>query len=205
METNARSWAFDPQANNPFAHPRGWLGRFAGRIMRWTNKQDAVLDLLDVRPGDHVLEVGYGPGELIRLLSHRTDASRISGVDPSPAMRDLAARRNRSAVRSGRVRLLVGSAEQLDLPDAGVDRVVAVNNVAIWPDLDAGVRELGRVVRPGGTVVIAWHGGTSSSRIAERMRLPDDKLRRIEETLRNQFADVTRRQLARLDVFVATS
>jgi SAM-dependent methyltransferase len=193
----------DPSTNNPFAHPSGWLGRIAGRIMLRTNKQDDVVGVLDVQPGDDVLELGYGPGGLIRLLAERTDATSIRGVDPSPEMRDQASRHNRKAMRAGRVRLDLGTADRTGLPDASVDRVVSVNNIAIWPDLEAAVAELHRVIRPGGTVVIAWHGGTTPSRIARSLRLPEDQLGRIEQTLRERFGQVTRKQLASLDVFTA--
>jgi ubiquinone/menaquinone biosynthesis C-methylase UbiE len=191
-----RPGILDPSSNNPFAHPSGWLGRLAGRIMRWTNKQDDVVGVLDVQPDDDVLEIGHGPGGLIRLIAERTDAASIRGVDPSPEMRDQASRHNRKAVRAG-------TADRTGLPDSSVDRVVSVNNVAIWPDLDAAVAELHRVVRPGGTVVIAWHGGTRPSRIANSMRLPEDQLGHIAQVLRDQFGEVTRTQLASLDVFTA--
>jgi SAM-dependent methyltransferase len=193
----------DPSTNNPFAHPSGWLGRIAGRIMLWRNKQDDVVGVLGVQPGQDVLEVGYGPGGLIRLLAERTEAAIIRGVDPSPEMRDLARRHNRKTVAAGRVRLDVGAADRTGLPDASVDRVVSVNNVAIWPDLEAAAAELHRVVRPGGTVVIAWHGGTSPSRIARSLRLPEHELHRIEEVLRGRFGEVGRHQLSSLDVFTA--
>jgi ubiquinone/menaquinone biosynthesis C-methylase UbiE len=163
-----------------------------------------VVGVLGVQSGDDVLEVGYGPGGLIRLLAQRTEAASIRGVDPSPEMRDQARRYNRSAVRTGRVRLDLGTADRTGLPDASVDRVVSVNNVAIWPDREAAVGELHRVVRPGGTVVIAWHGGTKPSRVARALRLPDDELGRIEHVLRYRFAEVGRRQLPCLDVFTAT-
>jgi ubiquinone/menaquinone biosynthesis C-methylase UbiE len=203
MAPQRRPGILDPSTNNPFAHPSGWLGRIAGRIMRLTNKQDDAVGLLGVKPGDDVLEVGYGPGGLIRLISERTDAASIRGVDPSPEMRDQASRHNRKAVRAGRVRLDLGTADRTGLPDTSVDRVVSVNNVAIWPDLEAAVSELHRVVRPGGTVVIAWHGGTTPSRIARSLRLPEDELGRIERVLRDRFGQVTRKQLASLDVFTA--
>jgi SAM-dependent methyltransferase len=193
----------DPSTNNPFAHPSGWLGRLAGRIMRWTNKQHDVVGVLGVQPGDDVLEVGYGPGGLIRLLAERTQAASIRGVDPSPEMRDQAGRHNRKAVRAGRVRLDLGTADRTGLPDASVDRVVSVRNVAIWPDLAAAVDELHRVARPGGTVVIAWHGGTKPSRVVKALSLPEDDLRRIEQTLRGHFVEVGRHQLTSLDVFTA--
>jgi SAM-dependent methyltransferase len=198
-----RPGILDPSTNNPFAHPSGWLGRLAGRIMLWTNSQDDVIGALGVQPGDDVLEIGYGPGGLIRLLTERTQAASIRGIDPSPAMRDQAGRRNRTAVRAGRVRLDLGTADRTGLPDASVDRVVSVRNVAIWPDLEAGVGELHRVVRPGGTVVIAWHGGTNPSRVVRSLSLPEDDLRRIEQVLRDRFGEVGRRQLTSLDVFEA--
>lgn len=199
----AKPGILDPSTNNPFAHPSGWLGRVAGRFMLWTNKQDEVVDVLDIQPGDDVLEIGHGPGGLIRLIAERTDAASIRGVDPSPEMRDQADRHNRNALRAGRVRLDLGTADRTGLPDASVDRVVSVNNVAIWPDLDAAVRELHRVVRPGGTAVIAWHGGTAPSRIARSLRLPEDQLGHIEKVLRDRFGQACRKQLASLDVFIA--
>ena len=88
-------------------------------------------------------------------------------------------------------------------PTVVVDRVVSVRNVAMWPDLEAAADELHRVVRPGGTVVIAWHGGTTPSRIARSLRLPEEALGRIERALRIHFSDVTRHQLAGLDVLKA--
>jgi SAM-dependent methyltransferase len=199
-----RSWAVDHPITSPFALPDGWPGRLAGRFMLWTNRQDELVDVLDLRPGQRVLEVGYGPGGLIRLLARRAERLQVIGVDPAAAMRDLASRTNRAAVRDGRVELRLGTADDTGLDDASVDRVVSVNNVGLWPDLDAGVRELHRVVRPGGTVVLAWHGGTAPSRITRRLRLPADKLDRIEASLGRRFDSVTRRQLRGLDVFVAT-
>jgi ubiquinone/menaquinone biosynthesis C-methylase UbiE len=193
----------DPSTNNPFAHPSGWLGKLAGRIMLWTNKQDDVLGVLDVQTGDDVVEIGHGPGGLIRLIAERTDAPSLRGVDPSPEMCDQASRRNRKAMRAGRVRFTLGTADRTGLPDASVDRVVSVNNLAIWPDLEAAARELHRIVRPGGSVVIAWHGGTKPSRLVKSMSLAEDELTRIEQTLRNHFPEVRRHRLTSLDVFEA--
>jgi len=90
----------------------------AGRFMLWTNKQDDVVGVLGVQPGHDVIEIGYGPGGLIRQLAERTDAASIRGVDPSPEMRDQARRHNRKAVRTGRIRLDLGTADRTGLPDA---------------------------------------------------------------------------------------
>jgi|SRR2546430_1779438 len=205
MDRKLRSWAIDrPVDGSPFALPRGVRGRLAGWIMKYTNrKQDEILQLLDVSPGNRVLEVGFGPGRLIGLLAARTDAAIIYGADPSPVMCDAAGRANRAGIEAGRIVLSRGTAERTGLADGSVDRVVTVNNVAIWPDLDAGVRELRRVLAPGGTAAIAWHGGTAPSAIGARLRLADDKLQRIDLALRNAFVEVRRHKLTTLDVFVA--
>jgi len=204
MDTQPRSWAIDRPVTSPFAKPAGVLGRLAGWFMLWTNRQADLLEVLRVRPGQHVLEVGYGPGGLVRLLAERSGAALIRGVDPAPVMREQATKINRAAVNAGRVELGLGSAEHTGLADHSVDLAVSVNNVAIWPDLQAGLGELRRVLRPGGTLVIAWHGGTAPSSIGKRLRLPDDKSRFIESSLQDLFPEVTRQQLKTLDVFSAT-
>jgi ubiquinone/menaquinone biosynthesis C-methylase UbiE len=168
-----------------------------------TNRQDELLELLDVRPGDRILEVGYGPGGLIRLLLERTEASVTHGIDPSSEMRDAAARMNRAAVRAGRVDLRIAGADRTGLPPQSVDHVISINNVTLWPDLPAGLHELHRVARPGGTVLIAWHGGTAPPRIVRHLRLPAETLIQVERGLRELFPQVTRHQLKSLDAFVA--
>src|SRR5690606_39026216 len=86
------SWVTGREHTSNFAVPTGLMGRLAGRVMFWTNRQRDLLPLLGIRPGEHVLEIGYGPGKLLRLLS-RTEAARVAGVDPSPEMRALATRK----------------------------------------------------------------------------------------------------------------
>jgi SAM-dependent methyltransferase len=200
------SWVLGGPATSPFAHPRGALGRLAGRFMARTNKQHEVLELLGVRPGERVLEVGYGPGELLGLLAERTPAAAIVGVDPSPDMRDLAARRLRRRARGDarrRIEPRIGSAADTGLPDAGFDRVVSVNTVALWPDLRAGVRELHRVTKPAGTVLLAWHSRTARSRISRSLGLPEERLVEIRRALEERFTGVVRDELTDLVAFVA--
>ncbi|TMQ91234.1 methyltransferase domain-containing protein [Actinomadura soli] len=194
MET--RPWTSERATRSPFVLPSGLRGRLAGRLMLRMNKQDEVARLLAVRPGERVLEIGYGPGGLIRRLE-RTPAGRVCGVDPSPEMRGMAARRAADAD------LRVGTAEDTGFGDAEFDCVVSVNSVALWPCLESGLDELRRVTRPGGRVLIAWHGGRRPPRAARKFRLPDDQLDRIEEALRRRFTDVDRHELSDLTAFTA--
>jgi SAM-dependent methyltransferase len=198
------AWAWDEPVRSCFALPRGRWGRLAGWLMLWTNRQRGLRELLDVRAGERVLEVGYGPGGLIRLLD-RTGAAQVCGVDPSPQMRDLAVRRQRERADGGRVDLRIGTAEHTGLSPASFDCVVSVNSVALWPDLRAGLRELHRVTRPGGRVVIAWHGGTRSWGIARRLALPERQLAVLEGRLAQEFTEVVRHELPTLTVFTAVN
>jgi SAM-dependent methyltransferase len=138
---------------------------------------------------------------LISLLAEK--AGKVYGVDPSLQMVGMAARRNRAAVRAGRVSLALGDAAATGLETSTVDWVVSVNNAPIWPDLPAGVAEIRRVLAPKGTALIAWHGGTSPTRTGARLRLAPDKLARMESALADVFSTVTREQLTTLDVFLA--
>ena len=125
-----------------------------------------VAALVPLRDEETVLEVGYGPGVLLAALRARPERPVLVGVDPSAEMAELAARR----VPEAEVRL--GTADRTGQPHASVDRVVSLNTVAIWPDLDAGLDELCRVVRPGGSIVLAWHSAAARSPISRRLALP---------------------------------
>ncbi len=190
-------WTSNLPDGSPFALPQGLAGRLAGWFMLLQNHQQEVAWLLEIRPGMQVLEVGYGPGGLIRRLC-QSPAARVCGVDPSPQMRDLARRRNPGAD------LRLGTAAQTGFGDAEFDRAVSVNAVALWPDLGAGLRELHRVTRPGGRVLIAWHGGARPSRLTRRLAVPESVLNRIGTEIGSLFTGTRRHELAQLTAFTAT-
>jgi SAM-dependent methyltransferase len=197
------SWTTGTAPNRFAALPAGRLGTFGGQLMRVLNRaqQHEVARLLGPLAGVDVLEVGPGPGVLLGLLVR--SARHVIGVDPSVEMRTLAVRAHAGAIAAGRLDVRPGDAGATGLPDAAVDLVVGVNNVAIWPDLDAGVAELRRVLRPGGRLVLSWHGGERPARAARALVLPEDRLRRIEDALRARFPDVRRTLTRRCTVFDA--
>jgi ubiquinone/menaquinone biosynthesis C-methylase UbiE len=144
-----------------FGCPQGLLGRLGGMIMGFSNSGYGaeVADLLHVTPNDRVLEVGFGPGNVIRHLA--TLAGYVAGVDKSREMVDHATARNTAAIRSNRVRLLLGSVESLPFEDASFDKALAVNSMQVWPDAMAGLREIRRVMKPGGEIALGFtpHSG----------------------------------------------
>jgi SAM-dependent methyltransferase len=199
-------WTTGEMPNPVAALPRGRAGRLGGTVMRITNgaEQREVAGLLAplVTRGSDVVEIGCGPGSLLAILA-RGPAGTVRGVDPSEEMRTMAVRALAQPIAGGRVRVAAGSAAATGLPGGSADVLVSVNTVAIWPDLDAGADELHRVLRPDGTLVLSWHGGTAPSRAARRLCLPSGQLDRIEQTLSVRFADVRQDRTRRCTVFTA--
>jgi SAM-dependent methyltransferase len=194
------TWTTGKAPNRVAALPTGWAGRLGGRIMRRTNagEQREVLGLVDGSPADAV-EVGCGPGVLLRLLTSRPGVRRVVGVDPSADMRLLAIRALAPQIADGRLEIRPGDAAATGLPAASADLVVSVNTVAIWPDLGSGVAELHRVLRPSGRLLLSWHGGERPSRLA----ILEEQLDRIAAALRADFGTVRRVRTRHCTVFDA--
>ena len=140
-----------------FAHPRGLPGRLGGLIMaRLSGSRNAwILSQLAIQPGERILEVGFGPGAAISALANMLQDGSIVGVDNSSLMLCTAAKRNARAIRAGRVQLYNGSALALPCEDASFDRAFSINSVQIWPDSLAGIKEMQRILKPGGLLNIA--------------------------------------------------
>ena len=138
-----------------FARPSGvagrWLlGPWLDRISEEMNR--VTLAQLAVGRHEAVLEVGFGGGGLLAMLTKATEG-RVIGVDVSRAMLARARRRFR---RVSQVAVYQASVEALPLEDASVDKACSVNNLYFWPDPAAGMAELARVVRPGGRLAVAF-------------------------------------------------
>lgn len=124
----------------------------------------AVIPALRGVPGGDLLDVGCGPGLLIeRVAAARPTEFTYSGVDASAAMVRTAATRLGGV---GGARLVVGKAESLPFPDQSFDVVVGTG-VLEYCDMDAGLEEIARAVRPGGLVMVTMLNPLSPYRLFE--------------------------------------
>jgi arsenite methyltransferase len=137
------------------SHPHGRLAWVAAWWMNVGNQviNRQALDALEPTPSDRALEVGFGGGFALRKLLRQ--CRRVSGADPSAAMVAYTTDRYAAHVEAGRLDLRKGSVEALPWDDATFDKVLAVNTIYFWDDIEQGCRELRRVVTEDGRVVIA--------------------------------------------------
>jgi SAM-dependent methyltransferase len=128
-------------------------GRVPYRAVRRWQKVD--MDLLDVREGHSVLDVGCGEGYLLRKAARR--ASLALGVDVVErrvrASRDGLADSRRSRCRP--IELAVADGQRLPFADASFDRIICTEMLEHVADAQLALRELARVLRPGGRLAIS--------------------------------------------------
>jgi len=117
-----------------------------------TGRLEAVVDALDIRPGDRVLEIGCGHGVAATLVCERLDGGSYTAIDRSAKMIAAARKRNAAHVEAGTAEFLVAALEDADLGDRRFDHVFAVR-VGLFHREPARARALARRwLAPGGGV-----------------------------------------------------
>ena len=102
------------------------------------------------------VEVGFGPGVTIQPLSQLAAEGHVAGIDPSREIVAQARARNATALQSGRVDLRRRSVESLPFEGNSFDKALAINSMQVWPDAVAGLREMRRVMKPGGKIALGF-------------------------------------------------
>lgn len=101
-----------------------------------------------------ILDLATGTGDLALALARAVPGAQVLGLDLSEGMLDGARRKAVAAGLDARVLLERGDAEHLALADASVDAVTVAFGVRNFGDLECGLREMARVLKPGGRAVV---------------------------------------------------
>ena len=148
MATTAHAHAHESKIYSQFSvlYDRIFTNVFSPRI-------NQVIGSMNIEPGSRVLEVGVGTGLSLTAYPPHCD---VVGVDLAP---DMLTRARRKVESSGwdHVELAVGDAQALQFPDSAFDYVTSFHVVSVVPDPRAMMREMTRVCRPGGRLVIINH------------------------------------------------
>jgi SAM-dependent methyltransferase len=186
----ALSWGLARQ----LGHPRGWMGRrWMSRMLNDANRTmlDAAVEAVDARSGECIVDVGFGGGHTLERLRPIVAPRRPVGIEISEAMVDAARERWGDAVETH-----LADVVSLPLADASADGVISVNTLYFWPDPAAALREIRRVLRPGGRLVlgvrrpgmmrlvpITWFGFRlrSAARVQDLLRAAGFDVRVVEK------------------------
>jgi SAM-dependent methyltransferase len=135
--------------------PSKWVGRFFVWLMNLShsNLTDWGLTHIRIEKDFTILDVGCGGGRTIQKLAAATQGM-VYGVDYANGSVAASRTKNAQLVEVGRVEIKHASVSQLPFPDNKFDLVTAVETQYYWPDLRNDMREILRVLGPGGTLII---------------------------------------------------
>src|SRR4051794_26081200 len=178
----------DPHINGP-SPPNGRstprIRKRADERARMANQPSErfvwAVDTLGLDPADHVLEVGCGHGVAVSLVCERLTSGRITAIDRSSKMIEMAARRNREHIEAGRAVLKTAPLEQADFGDERFDKVFAFNVAPFWLEPKEALGIVRQHLAPDGAIYIFWDARHTqpgaardlAHRLSERIRLAD--------------------------------
>ena len=145
-----------PYVANQARKPSRWVGRFFLWSMNHSHSALTDWGLGHARIGKRftILDVGCGGGRTIQKLAAIAAEGTVFGVDYAAGSVDASRANNSRLVEAGRVEIRQASVSRLPFPDATFDLVTAVETHYYWPDPSRDLREVLRVLKPGGRVVL---------------------------------------------------
>jgi ubiquinone/menaquinone biosynthesis C-methylase UbiE len=140
---------------NQGSKPSGWLGRFNWWRMNLSHSKltDWGLHYISVDTHDTILDVSCGGGRTVAKLAEIAKEGKVYGIDHSGASVAASKKYVAQSATLGRVEILHGSVSQLPFPNNMFDLVTAVETHFWWPNLPGDMREVFRVLKPGGTLI----------------------------------------------------
>ena len=147
-----------------FGSPSGLFGSlFVAPFLNATNMAfiRTSVELLGLKPNDRVLDIGFGGGYSLLALAERIPNGQVVGVDHSRDMVDAAASLIRARKLQARIRVRWGNVVKLPFAARTFDKVFTVNTIYYWPDLSLGLREITRVLKPGGRLMVGFRSPAS--------------------------------------------
>jgi ubiquinone/menaquinone biosynthesis C-methylase UbiE len=128
--------------------PSGYWGKLVAKMMDKRNKKfyKEIINILNVKNGDKVLEIGYGSGMGIQLLANTKVDCKIHGIDFSELMFNEASKRNKILIESGILHLRFGDLLTSDFNNEKYDKVFCVNVIYFWNDLQLVFKKINSIL-----------------------------------------------------------
>jgi ubiquinone/menaquinone biosynthesis C-methylase UbiE len=135
-----------------FKKPTGFLGRIISNVMINRNMQEykILIKDIDIQTNDKLLEIGYGPGIGIELISKRYDSCNIYGIDFSELMFKKASLRNKQFIDNKRVHLLYGDFLETEINVCNFDKIFCLNVIYFWANLQIPFKKINSLLKDDG-------------------------------------------------------
>ena len=121
-----------------------------------------ALDLLDIQPDDRILEIGCGHGVAVALTGDRLVNGKVTAIDRSFDMVELARQKNREHLKSGKATIEAVSLDRADFDEERFDRVFAINVGLFEQQADRGLAVIRDALAPGGRLFVFYQPPNSS-------------------------------------------
>lgn len=154
--------------------PKGESGKSVLSFMRDSHAAVTgwTLDLMNPQADDVILDIGCGGGRALKRVSSLVPNGTLYGVDYSETAVTSTKEENLEDVASGKLTVVQGSVSALPFPDNTFDKIFSIESYYFWPDLENDLKEIRRVLKPGGKVFI-------TADIHKRENLPEQVLYHI--------------------------
>ena len=139
-----------------FKRPTGRRGRFVAALMNRGHQPLTLWGLTHVNiDTDYViLDVGCGGGKTVSRLAQRAVLGKVFGIDYSADMVEYSKKVNKELIAENRVEIIEASVDNTGFPDDFFDLVTAIETYYFWPNVPATLREIKRVLKPGGKLLM---------------------------------------------------
>lgn len=122
-----------------------------GLDQKW---RDNVVNMVAAHKPDVIMDIATGTGDLVIKMARATNASKLIGLDISPGMLEVGKVKVNQEALDNRIEMVIGDSENLQFEDNSIDAVTVSYGVRNFEDLEKGLSEILRVLKPSGVLVI---------------------------------------------------